>query len=106
MLEEPIHQCAHCGVEGQDLRVQILTYFADFEDLYCKHCRAKAISINGSRDNCDGCSTIGPSLQLEEADLELFQGPGEYCQFCRMAHIDKMLERISPEIERELNEIQ
>lgn len=48
------------------------------------------------KDKCDGCKTQGPSLDLEEADLELFVGPGKYCQFCRMAHIDKMLERIEP----------
>ncbi len=83
-MNEPIHQCAHCGTEGQDLRVQILTYFADFEDLYCKHCRAKAISINGEHamdynaildkgamdlvppqgptPQCDGCKSLGPNL--------------------------------------------
>ena len=46
---------------------------------------------------CDGCKTRGPSLDMEEADLQLFIGPGKYCQFCRMSHIDKMLERIDPE---------
>ncbi len=54
-------------------------------------------SISDHEDKCDGCGTIGPSLQLEEANLQLFVGKGRYCQFCRMAHIDKMLERIDPE---------
>ena len=42
-----ILQCAHCGVEGahQALQIKTLTYFADEEDIYCKHCTAKAIKV-------------------------------------------------------------
>ncbi len=56
-------------------------------------------------DKCDGCKTQGPSLDMEEADLELFVGPGRYCQFCRMSHIDKMLERIDPELDEALDRL-
>ena len=70
----PIHQCGHCGVEGehQGLQVKTLTYFADFEDLYCKHCIKKAIGIN---ESCDGCKTLGPDL--------FTMRDGVYCESCR-----------------------
>ncbi len=86
--EAPIHQCAHCGVEGehQGLQVKTLTYFADFEDLYCKHCIKKALSINGSCDKCKALDT-----KVHNQFLMLFGGSGLYCQRCRLNHANAMM---------------